>query len=84
MLAATLSIAALAVISAAIDNMSQGLMSQGLCMFDAQGRIMLRNQRYLDMYKLSPDVVKPGCTLRKLIQHRKDTGLFKGDVEKYC
>jgi PAS domain-containing protein len=53
-------------------------------MFDAQGRIMLRNQRYLDMYKLSPDVVKPGCTLRKLIQHRKDTGLFKGDVEKYC
>ena len=51
MLAATLSIAALAVISAAIDNMSRGLMSQGLCMFDAQGRIMLRNQRYLDMYK---------------------------------
>jgi methyl-accepting chemotaxis protein len=64
---------------AAINNMSQGL-----CMFDAHGRILLRNQRYLDMYKLSADVVKPGCTLRGLIQHRKETGLFKGDVDDYC
>jgi uncharacterized protein YoxC len=62
----------------AIDNMSQGLN-----MFDAQGRIMLVNRRYLDMYKLSPDIVKPGCTLRQLIQHRKDTGLFSGDVDSY-
>jgi methyl-accepting chemotaxis protein len=63
----------------AIDNMSQGL-----CMFDAQSRIVLRNQRYIDMYKLSSDIVKPGCTLRELIQHRKDTGLFSGDVDAYC
>ena len=62
----------------AIDNMSQGLN-----MFDAQGRIVLVNRRYLEMYKLSPEVVKPGCTLRGLIQHRKDTGLFSGDVDSY-
>ncbi len=66
-------------LSTALNNMSQGL-----CMFDAQSRITLLNQRYLDMYKLSPDVVKPGCSLRKLIQHRKDTGLFFGDVDTYC
>ncbi len=63
----------------AIDNMSQGL-----CMFDAQTRIVVRNARYLEMYKLSADIVKPGCTLRELIQHRKDTGLFTGDVDPYC
>jgi len=63
----------------AIDNMSQGL-----CMFDAQTRIVVRNARYLEMYKLSPDIVKPGCTLRELIEHRKATGLLTGEVEDYC
>jgi len=63
----------------AVDNMSQGLL-----MFDAHSRIVLCNRRYLEMYKLSPTVVKPGCTLRELIQHRKDTGLFSGDVDSYC
>ncbi len=59
-------------------------MSQGLCMFDAAARIVVCNQQYLRMYKLSPDVVKPGCTLRELIEHRKETGLFTGDPEQYC
>ena len=63
----------------ALDNMSQGL-----CMFDAAGRIVVRNRPYLAMYNLKPEVVKPGCTLRALIQHRKDTGLFQGNVEDYC
>jgi methyl-accepting chemotaxis protein len=62
----------------AIDNMSQGLN-----MFDAQGRIVLINKRYLQMYKLSPEIVKPGCTLKQLIEHRKATGLFSGDVDSY-
>ncbi len=66
-------------LSTALNNMSQGLN-----MFDEQGRITLLNRRYLEMYKLSPDIVKPGCTLQALIQHRKDTGLFSGDVAAYC
>jgi uncharacterized protein YoxC len=66
-------------LSTALNNMSQGL-----SMFDQQRRITLINQRYLEMYKLSPDIVKPGCTLHELIQHRKDTGLFSGDVTAYC
>jgi methyl-accepting chemotaxis protein len=59
-------------------------MSQGLCMFDAAGRIVICNQPYLRMYRLSPDVVKPGCTLRALIEHRRQTGLFTGDPAQYC
>src|SRR5579859_2701962 len=62
----------------AIDNMSQGL-----CMFDAQTRVVVVNSRYIEMYGLSPEIVKPGLPLRDLIQHRKDTGLFTGDVEAY-
>jgi len=65
-------------LSSALNNMSQGLN-----MFDAQGRITLLNTRYLQMYKLSPDVVKPGCTLKGLIEYRKQTGLFAGDVDSY-
>jgi methyl-accepting chemotaxis protein len=63
----------------ALDNMSQGLV-----MFDKTGRITLVNRRYLDMYNLDPKRVKAGITLRQLIQIRKDTGLFQGDVESYA
>jgi methyl-accepting chemotaxis protein len=59
-------------------------MSQGLCMFDAAGRIVVCNRQYLRMYRLSPEVVKPGLKLRELIEHRKQTGLFTGDPDKYC
>lgn len=59
-------------------------MSQGLCMFDAAGRIVICNQPFLRMYRLSPGVVKPGCTLRALIEHRRQTGLFTGDPAQYC
>jgi diguanylate cyclase (GGDEF)-like protein len=58
-------------------------MSQGLCMFNAAGEIVLCNSAYLRMYALSPDVVKPGCTLRRLIEHRREVGLFSGDVDQY-
>jgi methyl-accepting chemotaxis protein len=63
----------------ALDNMSQGLV-----MFDGNSRIVVVNQQYVEMYGLSPQIVHPGCTLRQLIQHRKDTGLFTGDVDAYC
>ena len=58
-------------------------MSQGLCMFDAAGRIVVRNQQYLRMYKLSPEVVKPGCTLLGLMEHRKQTGFLTRDPRQY-
>ena len=59
-------------------------MTQGLVLYDASARVVLTNQRYLDMYGLSRDVVKPGCHFYELIQHRKDTGSFDGDIEEFC
>ena len=63
----------------AINNMTQGLL-----LFDSSQRLVVCNQRYIEMYGLSPDVVKPGCTFRDVIAHRKETGSFKGDVDEYC
>ena len=59
-------------------------MSLGLVMFDASQKIVLRNRRYLELYGVSPEVVKPGLSFRELLLHRKETGSFHGDVDEYC
>ena len=35
-------------------------MSQGLCFFDGEQRLIVCNRRYLDIYGLPPESVKPG------------------------
>ncbi len=65
-------------LATAINNMTQGLL-----LFDADARVVVCNQRYLDMYGLSPDVIAPGLPFRGVIQHRKDTGSFTGDIDAY-
>ena len=59
-------------------------MTQGLILYDSSARLIVCNHRYIEMYGMSPDVVKPGCSLRDLIMHRKDIGSFKGDVDEFC
>jgi diguanylate cyclase (GGDEF)-like protein len=63
----------------AVNNMTQGLL-----LFDSEQRLVISNQRYIEMFKVSPDVVKPGLTIQGLLQHRKETGTFTGDVDEYC
>src|SRR6185369_4581023 len=58
-------------------------MTQGLILFDASERIVVSNKRYLDLYGLDEQVVKPGLLFRDLIQHRMDAGTFSGDIEEY-
>jgi methyl-accepting chemotaxis protein len=58
-------------------------MSQGLAMFDASARLILVNQRYLDMYGLSADQAKPGRSLRELFDQRARAGTFKGDIDRH-
>ncbi len=62
----------------AVNNMTQGLL-----LFDSSQRLVICNQRYIDMYGLSREVVKPGVSFRAIIAHRKATGSFAGDVDKY-
>jgi methyl-accepting chemotaxis protein len=58
-------------------------MPQGLCMYDKDQRLVVCNRQYLELYRLSPGAVKPGRTLREVIQIRKDSGLFVGEVDQY-
>src|SRR5258708_33668673 len=63
----------------AVNNMTQGLL-----LFDSSQRLVICNQRYIEMYGLSTEVVKPGCTFREVVAHRKATGSFVGDDDEYC
>ncbi|MGJ4939040.1 bifunctional diguanylate cyclase/phosphodiesterase [Bradyrhizobium sp. HKCCYLS1011] len=63
----------------AVNNMTQGLL-----MFDASERLVICNQRYIDMYGLSRDIVKPGCRFSDLIAHRKAVGSLAGDETAYA
>jgi diguanylate cyclase (GGDEF)-like protein len=59
-------------------------MSQGLVMFDSSTRLVVCNRVYLKMYGLSPDIVRPGCTLRELLSHRAKIGsVVSDDPEQY-
>jgi diguanylate cyclase (GGDEF)-like protein len=62
----------------AVNNMTQGLL-----LFDSAQRLVICNQRYIEMYGLSAEVIKPGCSFHDVISHRKQTGSFNGDVDHY-
>jgi diguanylate cyclase (GGDEF)-like protein len=62
----------------AVNNMTQGLL-----LFDASQELVVCNQRYVEMYGLSAEIAKPGCSFRDIIAHRKATGSFAGDVDRY-
>ena len=67
-----------ALLDMAINNMSQGLV-----MFDAAERLVVYNERYVEMYGLSRDIVNPGCTLLDLVRERFAVGTIGGDPEAY-
>ncbi len=58
-------------------------MSQGVLMFDSETRLIFCNQRYIELYGLSSEIVKPGCHLRELLKHRIELGSFSGDPDEY-
>jgi methyl-accepting chemotaxis protein len=62
----------------AINNMSQGLV-----MFDAAEQLVLCNSRYVEMYGLSPSIVKSGTKLIDLVRHRFATGSVGRDPDEY-
>jgi diguanylate cyclase (GGDEF)-like protein len=55
----------------AINNMSQGL-----CFFDADHRLIVCNERYIEMYDLPPGRVGPGTPLPEIVDLRFEAGSF--------
>ena len=54
----------------AINNLSLGIV-----VFDEKREVVFCNERYREMYGLSPEEVKPGTPTRELIRHRLNLGL---------
>src|SRR5579864_988489 len=65
-------------LDAALNNMIQGL-----CMFDAQNRLLVWNERYRAMYNIDPKRIWYGCTIRDLLDARIAAGMFPLDPERY-
>jgi diguanylate cyclase (GGDEF)-like protein/PAS domain S-box-containing protein len=52
-------------LNGAIENMPQGL-----CMYDAERRLIVSNRRYAEIYGLDPDEVRPGTSLEAILMRR--------------
>jgi diguanylate cyclase (GGDEF)-like protein len=57
-------------------------MGEGLCMFDAEKRLVVCNARYAEMYRLPPELLKAGTPHREIIQHRIASGILKGETSE--
>ena len=66
-------------LDAAMSNMSQGL-----CMFDADKRLVISNDRFRQMYNLTKKEVEPGTPLAQLLQsHAKNGETSELSVEEH-
>ncbi|WOH54288.1 PAS-domain containing protein [Bradyrhizobium sp. sBnM-33] len=64
-------------LTAAINSMPQGLV-----MLDGKAQVLALNDQYRKLYGL-PVKIKAGSSLEEILQHRVDSGLFKGDIKQY-
>jgi diguanylate cyclase (GGDEF)-like protein len=53
-------------------------MSQGLAMFDRNGRLLLRNQQFCELYNLTPEQVPLGMAVEEIVALRVANGIHAG------
>jgi len=63
---------------AALQNMTQGLV-----MLDWDQRVVVCNDRYIEMYELSREIVKPGCSVQEVLRHRAERGHLTRNLERF-
>ena len=52
-------------------------MAHGLCMFDADMRLIVSNKRYAEMFNLPPGFVRPGMAVREVIDNSYAIGNYR-------
>ncbi len=57
-------------------------MSQGLCMFDAQGHLVFWNRRFTEIYAVQGKL-RVGFTLRNILEQRLKAGTLAEDPDEY-
>jgi len=63
----------------AINNMTPALL-----LYDSEQRLVVCNSRYVELFGLSSEVVKPGCSFRDELAQRIAAGAPSEDIDKYC
>ncbi|MBC8001241.1 MAG: EAL domain-containing protein, partial [Opitutaceae bacterium] len=58
-------------------------MSQGLCMFDTNKRLVTCNRRFVDLYQLPEQLARPGTLLTDILAYRVQTGSYNKNSESY-
>ena len=59
-------------------------MGEGLCMFDAEKRLVVCNDRYAKMYRLPPELLNAGTPHHEIIKHRITHGILKGPTSDHA
>jgi methyl-accepting chemotaxis protein len=57
--------------------------SQGLCMFDGDERLVFSNRRYNALYRLTDEIAKPGTALADILAFRAANGTFMSDPTEF-
>ncbi|MFD2057790.1 putative bifunctional diguanylate cyclase/phosphodiesterase [Mesorhizobium calcicola] len=63
--------------SAAVENMSYGL-----CMFDADERMIICNGNYINIFCLDPRVMRPGIRFLDILRHSVDIGIASQSADE--
>ena len=71
--------------SAMMEKLNTALnnMSQGLCMFGPDNRLVHWTDRYAKMYRIAPGRLFVGCSLEEMLKARKDAGTAYRDRSEY-
>ena len=54
---------------------------QALLMYDADGRLMICNDRYYEMYGLERNAIRPGASVLEVLQRLAEANVLNGDPE---
>jgi diguanylate cyclase (GGDEF)-like protein len=66
-----------------ISTVALANMSQGLCMFDGDKRLVTCNQRFADLYGLPEELTRPGTPLLEILRRRVATNNYGGTPDEY-
>jgi diguanylate cyclase (GGDEF)-like protein/PAS domain S-box-containing protein len=69
----------------ALSRVALDSVAQGVCIYDASHRVVLFNRRFIELFNLSADVIRPGLTYRQVMEHSAARGNFAPErVEPIC
>ena len=72
-------------ISKQVERLEAALtnMTQGLCMFDHEQRVIVSNRRYAETYGIAPECIRPGTSMREVLEARVKAGSYYGSPDTY-